>query len=281
MKRYDLFRKKHELWLQVLFGAFSIRDEGIFGTLYDFAMIEYRHLNWLGQALADEGTPIDYEKGEIDFRADRNFSLFEKLIDALEEMIRSYPEKEDAMFERFRSDEIYFVQKLKLLLKDPRNDAPITAFDRNREFEGYRFTPEQRDALTLFLFEESYKEYELILVYTYVNFFINSKVLSDIFIDLIYESHYHLKSFARMMSEMGLLSVPRTIMERVYKFEDLEQFLIDGIKEEEGAKEECLRLAKEVGHEAFSSFFNFINNQENYHIALMEKALEHSRSGGE
>ncbi|OQX74476.1 MAG: hypothetical protein B6D59_02210 [Campylobacteraceae bacterium 4484_4] len=281
MKRNELFRKKHELWLQMLFGAFSIQDEGLFNTLYDFAMIEYRHLNWLGQALCDEGTEIDYEKGEIDFQCDRNFALFEKLIGALEEIQTYYPEKEDPMFERFRSDEIYFIQKLKMLLQNSGHDAPITAFDKRRIYEGYSFTPKQRDALTLFLFEESYKEYELILVYTYVNFFINSKLLSDIFIDLIHESHYHLKSFARMMSKMGLLSVPRTVMERIYKFEDLEQFLIDGIKEEEGAKEECLRLAREVEHEEFSTFFNFINNQENYHIALMEKALEHSRSGGE
>ncbi len=49
------------------------------------------------------------------------------------------------------------------------------------------------------------------------------------------------------------------------------------MKEEIGAKEECIRLAESVSNssEYFASFFNFINNQENYHIALMEEALEH------
>jgi hypothetical protein len=76
-----------------------------------------------------------------------------------------------------------------------------------------------------------------------------------------------------MMSKMGLLSIPRTIMKRVYQFDDLAQFLKDGIKEEEAAKEECLKLAAEVEHPELSAFFSFINYQENYHIALMQKAL--------
>ncbi len=279
MTKRDLFRKKHTLWLTLLFGAFSIEDEGIFDTLYDFAMIEYRHLNWLGQRLVDEGVELDYLREEIDFRAPDNFALFKKLRGAIQAIATAYPDEKDPMFARFLSDEGYFMRKLELLGADAHNDAPIRAFDRNRD-AGYGFDAKQRDALTLFLFEESYKEYELILVYTYVNFFTHSKLLSDIFIDLIYESHYHLKSFARMMRRMGLLSVPRMVMERIYKFDDLEQFLIDGIKEEEGAKEECARLSKEVDHPDFSAFFDFINHQESYHIALMQRALEYSRSGG-
>jgi rubrerythrin len=53
--------------------------------------------------------------------------------------------------------------------------------------------------------------------------------------------------------------------------------LVDGIKEEEAAKEECLKLAKAVDNEELGNFFNFINFQENYHIELMEKALVHIR----
>jgi len=179
------------------------------------------------------------------------------------------------MFARFRSDEAYFIQKLEFLLEDENNDAPITAFDKKRQMQGFDLNQSQTDALTLFLFEESYKEYELILIYTYSNFYTDSKLLSSIFSDLIYESHFHLKSFARMMSQMGLLSVPRTIAKRLYQFEDLAQFLKDGIKEEEAAKEECLKLAADVEHPQLAAFFNFINYQENYHIALMEKALDY------
>jgi rubrerythrin len=274
MKKNRLFQQKHELWLAVLFGSFSIADEEIADTIYDFAMIEYRHLNWLGGALVERGEVFDYEKGEIDYKAADTHTLFAKLITQIEAMKAAYPDSEDAMFARFVSDERYFIQKLNEL-RDTTPNRPITAYDKNRKLAVYDLDQTQTDALTLFLFEESYKEYELILVYTYSNFFTDSKLLSNIFIDLIYESHYHLKRFARMMSGMGILSTPRTIMERVYKFDDLEQFLIDGIKEEEGAKEECMRLAEMVNHESLSNFFFFINDQENYHITLMRKALEH------
>jgi rubrerythrin len=271
--RSNLFQQKHELWLTLLFGAFSVKDEAIFDLLYDFAMIEYRHLVWLGDTLVEEGEAFDYDKGEISFQAEDNFALFHKLITACKEIEHAY--HDNSMFARFRSDESYFIQKLGFLLADSTNNAPITAFDKKRSMEGYDLNQSQTDALTLFLFEESYKEYELILVYTYSNFYTDSKLLSSIFSDLIYESHFHLKSFARMMCKMGLLSIPRTLSKRVYQFDDLEQFLKDGIKEEEAAKEECLKLAAEVEHPELSAFFNFINYQENYHIALMEKALRY------
>ena len=89
------------------------------------------------------------------------------------------------------------------------------------------------------------------------------------------ESFFHLRSFGQMMAQMGILSVPRSLMEEIYKFDNLEQFLKDGIQEEIGAKEECKKLAEAVSSSSahFSDFFTFINNQENYHIALMEEAL--------
>jgi len=267
----NLFQKKHELWLKILFGAFSLKDEVLYDTLYDFAMIEYRHLVWLGDELVIGKQAFDYDKNSIDFQAENNFELFSSLIESLEEIQNHY--HDSTMFARFSSDETYFIEKLTLLLADEKNNAPITAFDKSRKMEGFELDQTQTDALTLFLFEESYKEYELILVYTYSNFYNDSKLLGSLFSDLIHESHFHLKSFARMMSKMGLLSVPRTIMKRVYQFDDLEQFLIDGIKEEEAAKVECLKLAAEINHKELSAFFTFINYQENYHIELMEKAL--------
>ncbi len=275
MNKESIFKQKHELWLAILFGSFSIKNEEISDILYDFAMIEYRHLNWLGEALSREGVKIGYEKGEIDYKAEDNFELFEKLIVLIKEMQNSYPKEKNSMFLRFVSDEEYFLQKLASMLENPKNQQKITAYDKNRKLDDFELDSSQTDALTLFLFEESYKEYELILVYTYANFFIDSKLLSNIFIDLIYESQFHLKSFAKMMSKMGILTMPREIMEQVYRFDDLEKFLIDGIKEEEGAKEECVKLAQSVNHKELSDFFFFINNQEDYHIELMKKALVH------
>ncbi len=278
MKTRDILQKKHELWLSILFGAFSIQNEKLFDEIYDFAMIEYRHLSWIGSSLAEIGEEFDFDKDNIDFQAKTNFELFEKLIRQIEQMNSFYPQNDDKMYQRFISDEVYFIQKLRGYLSDESNNGEIRAFDKSRVLEGYDLNQKQSNSLILFLFEEAYKEYELILVYTYSNLFTDSKLLSSVFVDLIYESHFHLKSFARMMSKMGLLAVPRTIVQRVYQFDDLEKFLIDGIKEEEMAKEGCLALAKAVDHPELSNFFNFINFQENYHIVLMEKALAHIRS---
>ncbi len=275
MKKSSIFQKKHELWLSLLFGAFSVEDDKVFDILYDFAMIEFRHLSWIGDRLVEEGIEFNYDKGEINYKANNIHDLFKLLKENIEKTQLFYPDEKDAMYDRFRSDEIYFVQKLDKLLSGKNEE--IKAFDKSRLLDGYDLNKEQSDALIYFLFEESYKEYELILVYLYANFYTDSKLLSNIFIDLIYESQFHLKSFARMLSKMGLLHIPRELMERIYKFDDLEKFLVDGVKEEEAAKEECLKLARAVDNEELENFFNFINFQENYHIELMEKALIHIR----
>jgi len=267
----NLFKQKHELWLEILFGSFSVKDEELYGILYDFSMIEYRHIVWLGGDLSESKSEFDYDRDQINIEYKDNFELFNHLISSLE----SVKYDDSVMFERFKTDEDYFIQKLKLLLEDEKNNHPITAFDRSKKLENHELNQKQLDALILFLFEESYKEYELIMIYTYSQFFTDSKLLYSIFSDLIYESHFHLKSFARMMSKMGLLALPRVLAKRVYQFDDLEKFLVDGIKEEEGAKELCIKLANDIDNETLSPFFNFINFQESYHIALMKKALKH------
>ncbi len=274
MKR--LFKQKHELWLEMLFGAFAIEDGEIFDTLYDFAMIEYRHMVWFGGYLVEKSEAFDFDRDNIDIVSKSRHELYDRLIDRLSTMQHRYPS--GVMFERFKDDESYFIKKLEFL-KNSTEDTEIRAFDRRKRYDGYALNDDQLNALITFLFEECYKEYELVLVYTYSDLYTDSKLLSNIFKDLIYESHFHLKSFAKMMSKMGLLALPRVVAKRIYQFDDLNQFLIDGIKEEEGAKEMCLNLAKEVNHPEFSTFFEFINNQESYHIALMKKALEHIREG--
>ncbi len=268
----ELFRKKHELFLSMIFGAFSLKDEKLYEIFYDFAFIEYRHLSWLGGYIKEIDGEFDYDikREDVKFIAKDNFELFENLKSMIQNM--NYPDNE--MFARFKSDEEFFIQKIDYLLSDKNNNSDIDAYSKNRNLEGYNIDDKSTNALIQFLFEETYKEYELIMVYTYSNIFTNSKVLSNIFIDLIYESFFHLKSFARMLSKMGLLYLPRQIMKEVYQFDDLSQFLLDGIKEEEAAKEECIKLSSAVENKDLSNFFNFINNQENYHIELMKKALE-------
>jgi rubrerythrin len=132
---------------------------------------------------------------------------------------------------------------------------------------------DQIDALTLFLFEESYKEYELILVYAYMQARTDNSLHFNVFQDLIDESHFHLKSFANMMAKLGVLALPRELHEMTYKVKDLEKFVHDGIAEEETAKEMCKELSESITDPKLSKFFDFINYQESYHIELMKKLL--------
>ena len=131
----------------------------------------------------------------------------------------------------------------------------------------------QIDALTIFLFEEVYKEYELILVYAYMQQRTKDITQFNVFQDLIDESHFHLKSFGNMMAKLGILALPRELHELTYIVKDLKQFVTDGIAEEEAAKVMCKELSDAIKDEELSKFFDFINYQESYHIELMKKLL--------
>jgi rubrerythrin len=96
----------------------------------------------------------------------------------------------------------------------------------------------------------------------------------DVFQDLIDESHFHLKSFGNMMAKMGILALPRELHEMTYVIKDLEQFVVDGIAEEEAAKVMCKELSDAIKDEELSKFFDFINYQESYHIELMKRLLK-------
>ena len=142
-----------------------------------------------------------------------------------------------------------------------------------REWLDKGLAQDQIDALTLFLFEESYKEYELILVYAYMQQRTKDITQFNVFQDLVDESHFHLKSFGNMMAKLGILALPRELHEMTYIIKDLEQFVKDGIAEEEAAKEMCKELSEAIKDEDLSKFFDFINYQESYHIELMQKLL--------
>jgi rubrerythrin len=273
MELNNIYQIKHELWLKILFASFAIKDDAIKRTIYEFANIEFRHLKWLSNVLKEENVEYNYEKNQLDIQKNSNFEYFEFLINEIKVTIKQYdPQKE--IFARMLSDEYYFLSVLEDLLKDEVNNGDISAFDRSRTYEDKNLDEQSASALTVFLFEESYKEYELILLYSYFQNYTEDILQYNIYQDMIDESQYHLKSFGEMMAKMGILAIPRTIIEPLYKNKDIKQFLIDGIEEEENAKAECAKLAEAVKDEEISKFLTFIMYQENYHIYLMEKAIK-------
>jgi len=273
MNLAKLYQTKHELWLKVLFTSFAINDEEIKNRIYEFAMIEFRHLKWLSNNLKENSIEYNYEKYAIDIEKKSNFEYFEYLINELKLCIKSYT-PDNPLFSRILSDEFYFINVLKELLEDKNNDEKITAFDKSRTYEDKEMDDQTRDTFTIFLFEESYKEYELILIYSYFQNYTNNILEYNIYQDMIDESQFHLKSFGNMMAKMGILAIPRTVIEPLYKDKDIKQFLTDGVDEEKKAKEECYALATAIKDEEISTFLTFIMFQEDYHITLMEKALK-------
>jgi hypothetical protein len=175
--------------------------------------------------------------------------------------------------ERLRTDDAYLLEYLSQILKNPANNQEITAFNMKRKWLDKELAVDQIDALTMFLFEESYKEYELILVYAFMQARTDKVIQFNVFQDLIDESHFHLKSFGNMMAKLGILALPRQLHEMTYVIKDLEQFVIDGIAEEEAAKAMCKELSGAIKDEELSKFFDFINYQESYHIELMKKLI--------
>ena len=269
----ELFRKTHEAWLTTLMAAFMAKNTESKQTLYDFSDILFRHLTWIENDFIKRGIEYDYDRDHIPIKVDRLKVITENIYSRMVDLELLAINCDDlALRHRIESDLAYMQ---KVVLKIP--DEEVTAFNISRKYKDIELGKEATDALTLFLFEESYKEYELIMIYNYLKAHSDDAFLNRIFQIMIDESFFHLKSFGQMMSDMGILGVPREIHKSLYKVEKVTDFLEDGIAEEEAAKEQCKELSDAVAKESpqLAEFFDFINEQESYHIELMKEALNH------
>ena len=274
----QLLVKTHEAWLATIMASFMTQDVETKRTLDDFSDILFRHFTWIEQKLVDANIEYDYNRDNVPIKVDNLSVLTNNIIERLNAMeLMLVNVENEALRFRMQTDWKYIKYKLANIA-----DEKISAFSGERKYKDLNLTKEATDALTLFLFEESYKEYELIMIYNYLKVHSNDDFLNKTFQILIDESFFHLKSFGQMMADMGILAVPRVIHESIYKIEDLKEFLKDGIDEELAAKEQCKELSEAVVKEAQSlaEFFDFINYQENYHITLMKDALEYFESKG-
>jgi hypothetical protein len=264
--------KTHEAWLEMLMAGFMSKTANK-QILFDFSDILFRHFTWLENELIELNESYSYDRDAIPIKVEKLSDLLHDIIKRLDEIslqLVSSPDK--ALNARMDTDIHYMQETLKGM-----NDETITAFNMARKLPQIALTEEATDALTLFLFEETYKEYELIMIYNYLKAHSSDAYMNRIFQILIDESFFHLKRFGEMGAQMGILGVPRVVMKELYQVEDVVQFLKDGINEELAAKEECKKLSEAVSKDSkeLAQFFDFINHQENYHIALMKDALKH------
>jgi len=267
-----LYQKKHQLWLSITFASFAIDNEEIKSKLYDFSLISFRHMKWISSNILSSSESYNYDRNMILYKQEDTFAIINALKKEILDIQKYYGD--DTLSDRIKTDEKYLLDYIDTILKDDSNNQKITAFNMKRKYPNKELSQEQIDALTIFLFDESYKEYELILVYAYMQARTTSTLQFDVFQDLIDESHFHLKSFGNMMAKLGILALPRELHELTYVVTDLEKFIVDGIAEEEAAKIMCKELSDAIKDEELSKFFDFINFQENYHIELMKKLLK-------
>ncbi|MFA6195401.1 MAG: iron-binding protein [Sulfurimonas sp.] len=265
------YQAKHELWLSILFASFAVNDEEIKSRLYDFSQIAFRHMKWIATDTLACGNDYNYNREILLYKKESVFEVIEDLVETVIETQTVYGD--DILANRMKTDDTYLLEYLAQILKESSNNKEVTAFNMQRKWLDKNLAQEQIDALTMFLFEESYKEYELILVYAFMQARTDKVIQFNVFQDLIDESHFHLKSFGNMMAKMGILALPRELHELTYVIKDLEKFVHDGIAEEEAAKAMCKELSGAIKDEELSKFFDFINYQESYHIELMKRLL--------
>jgi rubrerythrin len=257
----------------MLMAGFMSKNGETKRKLTDFSDILFRHFTWIENDMIRNGIDYDYDRGPVPIKVERLSHMLRAIVshlNTIENRLDALSDK--ALAKRIASDIAY----MKTML-ERTEDETITAFSMSRTLPNVTLSQEATDALTLFLFEESYKEYELILVYNYLKAHSDDAFLNRIFQIMIDESFFHLKSFGELMAKMGILGVPRTVMKELYKVENIVTFLENGIEEEVAAKEECKKLAEAVVKESpqLAAFFDFINYQEDYHIELMKEALAH------
>ncbi len=267
-----LMIKTHEAWLAMLMAGFMSKTENK-QVLFDFSDIIFRHFTWLENELIEMDESYSYDRDAIPIKVGRLSELLKDIVLRLNEIDLQLLSSEDKNLAGRMASDIHYMRDVIAEMKDEM----ITAFSMERQLPGIGLTQEARDALTLFLFEETYKEYELIMIYNYLKAHSDDAYMNRIFQILIDESFFHFKRFGDMGAKMGILAVPRMVMKELYQVKDMILFLLDGIDEELAAKEECKKLAEAVGRDnpQLAKFFDFINHQENYHISLMKDALKH------
>ena len=270
-----MVKQKQMNYLKFLYASFMTTNREIAEIFEDFGLIEYKHMMWAMNDMVKNGVEFDMDIDSLrDLKSDNTNELIAKLITQIENSLENKNTNgvDEETLKRFKSDEEYMLSVLKTL----NDDTKITAFDEHKTLKNIEITPKQADAFNFFLIGETFKEYELITIYSYLKAHINDNVEAvNCFADLASDSIYHLKRFAKYAAELGTLSFVRSIDKEKYINVEIVKFLKENIEEEIGAEKECLILAEQIGNEDLSNFLLFISRQEVYHAELLDRALSH------
>jgi len=268
-----LIKYQHESFIKFIYASVMVKEQDVRHKLEDIAIFKYRHMVWAMQDAVNAGVKfnMDFDEKEISkIKLKREEDLLEVLIDDLDNNLALYEGIDNPTINRFRSDDTYFIEELRRL----DIEGEITSFNESKVLPGIELDENAKAALVFFLMEETFKEYELITIYSYLKVHSNSAIPKSAFTDLAYDSIYHLKRFATLASKMGVLSLPRPIPYEKYENIGIVEFLKENIEEEMDAEKQCLILAEKIGNKELSDFLLFISRQEVYHGELLQRALD-------
>jgi len=268
-----IIQKQHESFIKFIYASVMVKEADVRHKLNDIALFKYRHLVWIMQDAVNAGVKfnMDFNYDNIaKIKVKEEDELIEVLKNDLNENIALYEGIDNPTINRFRSDDEFFLEEMIFFDVEEK----ITAFDERKELPGVELDEESKSALVFFLMEETFKEYELITIYSYLKVHSDIAVANSAFTDLAYDSIYHLKRFASLASEMGVLTLPRPIPHEKYENIGVVEFLKENIEEEMDAEKQCLILAEKIGDKYLKDFLLFISRQEVYHGELLQRALD-------
>ena len=272
-----MVKQKQMNYLKFLYASFMIEDRKIAEIYEDFGLIEYKHMMWAMMDMVKNNVSFDMDIDSLrDFKSSTINELNQKLISQIESSLNNTNTNglTEETIKRFKNDEEYMLSVLKTI----NSNDKITAFDEHKTLKNIELTPQQADAFNFFLVGETFKEYELITIYSYLKAHSSNIDAVNCFTDLISDSIYHLKRFAKFAAELGTLSFVRSVDKEKYQNVEILDFLKDNIEEEIGAEKECLILAEKIGNKELSDFLLFISRQEVYHAELLQRALKTIKS---
>ena len=144
----------HEAWLATLMAGFMSSGENK-QRLFDFSDILFRHFTWLERELILGGEEYNYDRDTIPVKVDRLSVILNNIVVRLNQIDLQLIGVEHVLADRISSDLHYMREVIAHL-----PDEEITTFNMERKYEDIPLSEEATDALTVFLFEESYKEYD-------------------------------------------------------------------------------------------------------------------------
>ncbi|NPA11381.1 MAG: 4-hydroxythreonine-4-phosphate dehydrogenase [Epsilonproteobacteria bacterium] len=273
MDLIKIMKHQHKSFIKFIYASVMVKEADVAKKFEDIAIFKYRHMLWCMADLVEKEIEFDmnFDEQEVKkIKVDTEEALLEVLQEDLDTNLGLYAGIDNPTVNRLRSDDEYFINELNNL----DIEGEISAFNEHKELPGVELEDDAKAALVFFLMEETFKEYELITIYSYLKVHSDIAIANSAFMDLAYDSIYHLKRFAELASKMGVLTLPRVIPENKYKDIGIVQFLKENIEEEMDAEKQCLILAEKIGNKKLSDFLLFISRQELYHAELLKRALE-------